>query len=183
MRTFSLLFSVIFSSCVSEAVIEPEYCEQPLPSITLRKEAPTTKTPSVPLILLETKDEPLHTQFRKQADVAQYKGSDYSNAIRVERGISVEKAFSIAASDPAIDYFVYVKGGMMVLEVPPGVDVKSQKDPLGLITYNEFVYDSGDPGEGATRIFENGDVVFFQEEGMWLGTAPGLADTYHKIAD
>ncbi len=118
--------------------------------------------------------------FRKQANAAQYKGSDYANAVRVERGISLELAFEIANSDPSIDYFVYTKGYSMVLEFPPETSFDPSKDPLGLVTYNNFRYDAGHLDQGYCRIFHYGDVVFFKQEGMWLGSAPGLADTYCK---
>jgi hypothetical protein len=119
-------------------------------------------------------------EFRSEPNTAQYKGSDYTNAVRVERGISLKQAFEIAKSDPNIDYFVYVKGGAMVLEIPPEVTFDPMKDPLHLVTYNHYVYDAGGTDFGACRIFRHGDVVFFKKEGMWLGSAPGLADTYFK---
>lgn len=118
--------------------------------------------------------------FQKQTNAAQYKGSDYSNAVRVERGITLDQAFEIAKSDPSIDYFVYVKGYSMVLEVPPETQFDPSNDPLGLVSFNDFRYDSGDLGQGHCRIFHHGDTVFFKKEGMWLGSAPGLADTYFK---
>lgn len=118
--------------------------------------------------------------FKKQANAAQYKGSDYSNAVRVERGISLEQAFEIAKSDPNIDYFVYTKGYSMVLEIPPETTFDPSKDPLGLVTHTRFRYDAGNLGEGHCRIFHHGDVVFFKNEGKWLGSAPGLADVYFK---
>ncbi|HSX11218.1 MAG TPA: hypothetical protein VLF94_05850 [Chlamydiales bacterium] len=125
-------------------------------------------------------DKQREVTFVKEADVAQYKGSDYANAIRVERGISLDEAFKIAKNDPEIDYFVYVKGYSMVLEIPPGVPFDAEKDPLELVTHTRFIYDDGRPSEGYCRIFKQGDVVFFKNEGKWLGTAPGLADVYSK---
>ena len=119
-------------------------------------------------------------EFKFQPNTAQYKGSDYSNAVRVERGITLKEAFLIAKSDPSIDYFVFVKGAQMVLEVPPEVTFDPMNDPLGLVTYNNYIYDAGGSNFGACRIFHHGDVVFFKNEGMWLGSAPGLADTYVK---
>ena len=107
-------------------------------------------------------------EFIREQDLAQYKGSDYSNAVRVERGITLAQAKEIAANDPEIDYFVYLKGGRMVLEFPPGVQFPENGDPLGLVQ------------GGCYRIFHHGDVVFFKNEGRWLGTAPGLADVYSK---
>ena len=124
--------------------------------------------------------EQIEQGFKKEADLAQYKGSDYSNAIRVERSISLAQAFEIAQSDPEIDYFVYTKGFMMVLEIPSDVHFDPANDPLKLVTYTGFRYDLGDFGVGFCRVFRHGDVVFFKNEGKWLGTAPGLADVYSK---
>ncbi len=56
-------------------------------------------------------------------NTAQYKGSDYSNVVRVERGITLNKAFEITESDDSIDYFVYLKGYQMVLEIPSEVKI------------------------------------------------------------
>ncbi|MGB7978144.1 MAG: hypothetical protein WCF19_03160 [Chlamydiales bacterium] len=119
-------------------------------------------------------------EFKLEPNTAQYKGSDYTNAVRVERGITLERAFEIAKEDPSIGYFVYVKGFQMVLEVPGDVVFDPAKDPLGLVTVNEYQYDAGGTGSGPCRIFHQGDVVFFKNEGKWLGSAPGLADTYFK---
>ena len=119
--------------------------------------------------------------FKKEANLAQYGGSDYSNAVRVERGISLDEAFTIAKNDPAIDYFVYLKGGCMVLPLPTDVSYDFSKDSLGLVSRNTYVRDSdGKTGSGLCRIFYHGDTVFFKKEGKWLGTAPDLADTYSK---
>lgn len=118
--------------------------------------------------------------FRMEPDVAQYKGSDYANAVRVERGITLEQAFEIAKNDPEIDYFVYLKGYQMVLEIPSDVEFNPEKDPLGLVSYNDYIYDAGGLGSGYCRVFQQGDVVFFKNEGKWLGSAPGLADAYFK---
>lgn len=120
-------------------------------------------------------------EFKRVPDVAQYGGSDYSNAVRVERGISLEKAKESAANDPNIDYFVYLKGWSMVLCVPEDFPTDPEKDPLHLITTSPFIYDSGERGFGRIRVFHHGDVVFFKNEGKWLGSAPGLADVYEKV--
>ncbi len=109
---------------------------------------------------------------------AQYKGSDFSTAVRVERGITVKKAKEIADNDPEIDYFFYVKGVTMVLEVPK--EGSFDKEGVPLVQHGSFIYDSGKPGHGAMRVFHHGDVVFFKKGGEWLGTAPGLADVYRK---
>jgi len=105
---------------------------------------------------------------------AQYKGSDYSNAIRVERHISLEEAFKIADSDPDIEYFFYTTGMRMVLEIPPeeikNLDWMLEQDKLGLIT---FAY--GPP----CRIFHYGDTVFFIKRDEWVSWAEG-ANLYFK---
>jgi hypothetical protein len=119
-------------------------------------------------------------RFKHIPDVAQYKGSDYSNAIRVERGITVEEAKAIAAADPAIDYFFIVTGGMMVLEFAPDQRHEPEKDPLKLVSGGSYRFDDDRPGKGYMRLFEHGDAVFFRKEGQWLGSAPGLADVYEK---
>ena len=118
--------------------------------------------------------------FKKDANAAQYKGSDYSNAVAVERDISLERAFEIARANPEIDYFFYTKGYMMVLEIPPDVRFDPKKDPLHLVTHTNFRYDSGQYATGYCRIFCQGDAVFFRNEGKWLGSATGLADVYIK---
>lgn len=118
--------------------------------------------------------------FSLQANTAQYKGSDYSNAVQVERGITLDEAFDIAEAREDIDYFVYVKGGQMVLELAEEAIVDAASDPFALITYQRYITDHGKKALGHCRIFKHGDVVFFKKEGMWLGSAPGLADTYVK---
>ena len=118
--------------------------------------------------------------FRVQEDVAQYKASDYGNVVHVARNISLEEAFEIAENNPDIDYFVYTKGGQMVLEIPSDVEFDRSQDPFGLVYNTGFRYDSGESGQGYCRIFRNKDAVFFKKEGLWLGSAPGLADAYFK---
>jgi hypothetical protein len=120
-------------------------------------------------------------QFHRVPGAAQYKGSDYANAVRVERGITVAEAKEIAANDPDVDYFVIVTGWTMVLEFEPGQEYDPAKDPLHLVTNGNYVFDNGQPGQGYMRVFHHGDVVFFKNEGKWLGTAPGLADVYEKV--
>lgn len=129
-------------------------------------EVKTTKNLNVQTITPEQVDE---VKFNHVPNVAQYKGSDYANAVRVERGITVEKALEIAANDPEIDYFVYMKGRAMTLEFQPGQKYDPAKDPLHLVS------------QGCMRVFHHGDVVFFKNEGKWLGTAPGFADVYEKV--
>lgn len=119
--------------------------------------------------------------FNRIPGVAQYKGSDYSNAVRVERGITVAEAKEIAANDPTIDYFFIVTGGCMVLEFEPDQKYDPEKDPLRLVTNGGYIFDNGQPGRGYMRLFYHGDVVFFRNEGKWLGSAPWLADVYEKV--
>jgi hypothetical protein len=109
---------------------------------------------------------PENCSFDIIRDTAQYKGSDYTNAIAVKRGITLDKAFKIARTRPDVDYFVYSKGGMS-LEIPEGVSFDPSKDPLKLVS-------------NGTRTFKRGDAVFFKNEGKWLGSAPGMANTYVK---
>jgi hypothetical protein len=124
--------------------------------------------------------QPQQVQFDLLKDHAQYGESDYSNAVRVERGITLEKAKEIAANDPEIGYFFYVKD-RMVLPLPAHVQYDEEKDPLSLINYCGCVgFDNGQLGFGYARTFNEGDVVFFKNSGKWLGSAPGLADVYSK---
>lgn len=120
----------------------------------------------------EIHDPMIVQEFKMEPNTAQYKGSDYTNALRIERGISLERAFEIAKEDANIGYFVFVKGLQMVLEIPPDVPFNPATDSLNLVTQIE--------GLGPCRVFHYGDVLFFKKEGLWLGTAPGLADTYLK---
>lgn len=90
--------------------------------------------------------------FEKIPDVAQYKWADWSNLVKIEKGITLEQAKAIAGSDSNINFFFYTKGGQMVLE--------SQD-------WSSF------------KIFQHGDVAFFSGE-PWWGSAPGLADGYIK---
>ena len=121
-----------------------------------------------------------YADFEIKEDTAQYKNADYSTAIRVERGITIERALEIAEQDPRIDYFFYLKDSCMVLEME-GTSLCSN-DLLGLITRENYVYDDGSLGSGLCRIFYKGDAVFFQDiDTLWLGTAPGLADTYVRV--
>lgn len=90
--------------------------------------------------------------FNQIPDVAQYKWADWSNLIKIEKGITLEQAKAIASSDSNINFFFYTKGGQMVLE--------SQD-------WSSF------------KVFQHGDVAFFSGE-PWWGSAPGLADGYIK---
>jgi hypothetical protein len=118
--------------------------------------------------------------FSVQNDVAQYKGSDYANVVQVARSISLDEAFDIAEGNPDIDYFVYMKGWQMVLEIPRDVSFDRSRDPFGLVYNRDYLSDCGKVEKGYCRIFSHGDVVFFKKEGLWLGSAPGLADAYFK---
>jgi hypothetical protein len=94
---------------------------------------------------------PLSQGFKKIPDVAQYGEADWSQAIGIARGISVEEAFKIANENPEITYFFYTKGWQMVLGT----------------------------GDGNWRIFRHGDTVFFKGESWW-GEANNLADGYMR---
>lgn len=118
--------------------------------------------------------------FTQIPDVAQYSGSDYANVVQVERNITLNQAFEIAENNPDIDYFVYLKGEMMVLQLPQDVVFDSAQDPFGLVSFEHYLTDSWENKMGYCRVFRHGDTVFFKNEGQWLGSAPGLADAYFK---
>ncbi len=94
---------------------------------------------------------PVPKGFEYVGEVAQYGLADWSNAVYIARGISLETAFRFAKRHPEITYFFYTKGGQMVLGDP----------------YTDY------------RLFRHGDTVFFTGE-PWWGSAPGLADGYIK---
>ncbi len=119
--------------------------------------------------------------FEFKPDLAQYKGSNYSNVVQVERGITLDEAFEIAENNPEIDYFFYTKGETMVLELPADTVFAPEADFFHLIRWHQFIWDSDLRGEGFCRVFRHGDAVFFSEDGKWLGSAPGLADVYCKV--
>ncbi len=125
--------------------------------------------PIKPVVIEDVKEVPFHRVPHK----AQYGGTDYANAVRVERGITLDKALEIAANDPEIDYFFITTGYQMVL----GCDPKHlQNDPLHLINQGY--------GGNYLRVFHHGDVVFFKNEGgdgKQLGEANYLADVYEKV--
>lgn len=108
-------------------------------------------------------------RFTRIPGKAQYGGSDYANAVRVERGITLAEALEIAANDPEIDYFFIMKDLQMVLNFVPGQVYEPAKDPLHLVQ------------NGNMRIFRLGDAVFFKNEGKWLGDAGPFADVYEKV--
>ncbi len=116
--------------------------------------------------------EPVEVPFKHVPHKAQYGGNDYANAVRVERGITLDQALEIAANDPEIEYFFITTGGQMVL----GCDAKHLKnDPLHLIS----PYPG--PGGGYMRLFRHGDTVFFKNGDKQLGDANFLADVYEKV--
>ena len=95
---------------------------------------------------------PGHHEYQLIEDVAQYGHGDWSKVVDTVRGISLDKAFKIADSNPDIDYFFHTKGGQMVLGGAP---------------------------DGGFRWFNYGDTVFFSGE-PWWGSAKDLADGYIK---
>lgn len=88
--------------------------------------------------------------YEQILDVAQYKGADWTNLVKIERNITVERAKEIADSDSSINFFFITKGFNFVLPTPSGV-----------------------------QRFGFGDVAFFSGK-PWWGSAPGLADGYVK---
>ena len=95
----------------------------------------------------------LAKQFKKVCDVAQYGKADWSQAIGLARGISLQEAYRIADENPEITYFFFMKGYSMALRTE----------------------------QGAWLTFGKGDTVFFTGE-PWWGSAEGLADGYLKIS-
>lgn len=119
--------------------------------------------------------------FKKCPNLIQHAESDYSNAIRIERGVSLDEAIFIARSDNDIDYFFYVKTDELTQEIPPEAHYDPNQDPLELGTYVDFRGDKeGMHCGGFCRSFRYGDAVFFKNEGKWLDKADGLADIYEK---
>ena len=96
-------------------------------------------------------------QWNKQPNVAQYKGADWKNEMRRERGITLEQAKKIGASDPNITFFFYVKAR---------IRMEGKSGPNGWT----------DKGR-----FSRGDAVFFTGK-PWYGSAPRVADAYEKTA-
>ena len=120
---------------------------------------------------------PKAPEFIELRDKAQYKGSSYGNAVQLERGITLEKAFEIARLNPDIDYFVHHKRhlvlewpGNAILPRDPSFSPSPQNNPLSLFDRNFYA-----------RSFAPNDFVFFSKEGRWLGdTFGGAANTYVK---
>lgn len=91
-----------------------------------------------------------------EGDTTQVYGANYSNAVRVEKGITLEEAFDIAQNDSDIAYFVRCK--------------------------EDCVVTSDCEGDEVSLSFEPGDTVFFDNtQEMSLQDAPGFADTYVKV--
>lgn len=136
----------------------------------------------------QIEESPYAGEFTKIQDHAHYKGAPWSNVVGVERGITLNEAFEIAAKSNDVSHFFYVKGGCMILEIPSDAPANCQydamRDPFALVTYGNYINDDGQGCTSYYRGFAHGDVVFFghdtEFEGRWLGTAPGLADTYAK---
>ena len=105
-------------------------------------------TRDIPPINLENTE---HPRYKKIPNVAQYKNSDWSQAIGIARGVTLTEAMEIANNSPDITYFFYVKGFQLVLETT----------------------------NGDHRLFHYGDTVFFSGT-PWWGSAIGLADGYVK---
>ena len=97
--------------------------------------------------------------WKKKPDLAQYKwaspGNKWDNEVLRVHYLSPEQAVEIAEQLPEVTFFTYIKGGQMCLEGEDGTMANGK---------GCFVY---------------GDVIFFKGKD-WLGTAPGLADTYIK---
>ena len=102
--------------------------------------------------------------YVKQPNLAQYKGSDFSGAVRLERNISLDEAFAIASEDERIDYFVYVKAPIMLLELSENGDFDPESDPLNMIRKILLPKEDGQMIEEYCRVFGLGDVIFFNNE-------------------
>lgn len=96
-------------------------------------------------------------EWKKIPDVAQYKGADWKNEVLRKSNLTVDQAKIIAASNPDITFFFFMKRGRMHLEGKSGAD-----------------------GWNAKGTFIAGDAVFFSGQ-SWYGSAPGFADAYEKI--
>lgn len=55
-------------------------------------------------------------EWKKIPDVAQYKGADWKNEVLRKTHLTLEQAKSIAASNPEIAFFFFMKKGVMHLE-------------------------------------------------------------------
>lgn len=52
--------------------------------------------------------------FEKVPDVAQYGGADWNNLVKIENGLTLDQAKQIAANSSEIDFFFYMKEGMIL---------------------------------------------------------------------
>ncbi len=117
--------------------------------------------------------------YQVERNVAQYKDSSFENVVAVRRNITLEQAKEIADANPDIDYFMFVKGPVLALEASQAVSVGN--DPFKLAVVGGYIgLDGHYHPNPAMRVFHEGDVVFFNKNGLWLGSAPGLADIYYK---
>lgn len=92
-----------------------------------------------------------NSAFEKIPHVAQYGLGDWSEVIGMAKGISLDDASKIAASDNKITFFFYTNASQLVL---------------------------GDVNKDY-RVFHHGDAVFFSGK-PWWGDAGELADGYIK---
>jgi hypothetical protein len=92
--------------------------------------------------------------FEKVPHVAQYGNGDWSQAMGIAKGVSLDEAFKIATANPKITYFFYTNTSQLVL---------------------------GDVNKDY-RVFHRGDAVFFSGKPRW-GDAGALADGYIKKPD
>lgn len=89
-------------------------------------------------------------EYEHIPNVAEYQGAPWTNLVKVEQHLTVEKAQEIADSDPNITYFFFTKGLSLVLNTANGL-----------------------------QRFGYGDVAFFSGT-PWWGGAQDLADGYVK---
>lgn len=75
--------------------------------------------------------------FTRVVDVAQYMGADWANEVSREKALTLDQAKAIAAANPKITYFFFVKGGQMVLGTK------------GVFRTGDVVFFSGKPWYGS----------------------------------
>ena len=83
-------------------------------------------------------------------NTAQYKWAKWDEHLQTVPASTLENAKARAEKDPSVSYFFHMKSSM-VLEQLQGQPSKS---------------------------FSPGDAVFFSGDNLWLGSAPGMSDTY-----
>ncbi|MCA9964326.1 MAG: hypothetical protein KC423_08785 [Anaerolineales bacterium] len=81
---------------------------------------------------------------------AQYKWSNWEGRQATNPSSTLEAAKAHAESDSSVSYFFHMKSGMVLEQL------------------------EGRP----SKYFYSGDAVFFSGEHLWLGSAPGMSDTY-----